>query len=203
MTDAAAFIRTRLRLTPVPGLPSICLHTAYPGSGLGRLERDAPPYWAHPWGGGLALARYLREHPEAVAGRRVIDLGCGSGLVGIAAAQAGAAQVTAVDVDPFAVAAAQVNAVANGVGLEALCTDLTEGEPPEADLIAAGDVFYDAVVAARMAPFLTACAAAGAEVLIGDPLRAWLPEGLQELARYEVPDFGGTRGPGIVCRMRI
>ncbi len=78
-----------------------------------RTERDSPPFWAYPWAGGQALARYILDNPAAVAGRRVLDAASGSGLVAIAAAKAGAASVVATDVDPYAVAAIGINAQAN------------------------------------------------------------------------------------------
>ena len=109
-SDIAAFIRMNLPVAPVPGVPEIELHKACPTSGLMRLARQdedgfAAPYWAHYWAGGLALARYVLDHPGAVAGRRVLDLGAGSGLVGIAAAKAGAREVVAAEVDRYAAAA--------------------------------------------------------------------------------------------------
>lgn len=183
------FIRERLPLLPVPGIPEIMLHKAVPSSGLGRLAAaDAAfgsPYWAYYWLGGLALARFVLDRPETVAGRRVLDLGCGSGLVAIAAAKAGAAGVSAADVDRYAVAATQVNAAANGVSVAVVQGDLTEGPVPAVDLILAGDVFYDPEPAARVMPFLARCRAAGAEVLVGDPRRAPLPVArLRGLAAY-------------------
>lgn len=187
--SVADFIRERLPLLPVPGIPEIMLHKAVPASGLGRLAaRDdafGSPYWAYYWLGGLALARFVLDRPETVAGRRVLDLGCGSGLVAIAAAKAGAAGVLAADVDSYAVAATQVNAAANGVVVEVALGDLTDGPVPDVDLILAGDVFYDPVPAARVMPFLARCRAAGVEVLVGDPRRAPLPvERLRVLAEY-------------------
>ncbi|MBB4839653.1 putative nicotinamide N-methyase [Sphingomonas kyeonggiensis] len=183
------FIRERLPLLPVPGIPEIVLHKAVPASGLGRLaaQDDAfgSPYWAYYWLGGLALARFVLDRPETVAGRRVLDLCCGSGLVAIAAAKAGAASVLAADVDSYAVAATQVNATANGVMVEVAPGDLTDGPVPDMDLILAGDVFYDPEPAARVTPFLARCRAAGVEVLVGDPRRAPLPvERLRVLADY-------------------
>lgn len=198
--NAAEFIRARLPLLPVPGIAEIVLHKAMPASGLGRLaaEDDAfgSPYWAYYWLGGLALARFVLDRPETVRGRRVLDLGCGSGLVAIAAAKAGAASVLATDIDPYAVVATQVNAAANGVAVEAVCGDLTEGPVPEVDLILAGDVFYDPEPAARVTPFLARCRAAGIEVLVGDPRRAPLPvarlRGLAEY-RFAETDSGAMR----------
>lgn len=194
------FIRERLPLLPVPGIPEIVLHKAEPASGLGRLaaadDAFGSPYWAYYWLGGLVLARFVLDRPEVVAGRRVLDLGCGSGLVAIAAAKAGAASVLAADIDPYAVAATQVNAAANGVRVEAVLGDLTDGPVPEVELILAGDVFYDPEPAARVTPFLARCRAAGVEVLVGDPRRAPLPvERLRGLAEYEFAetDSGAMR----------
>ncbi|MDG2532185.1 50S ribosomal protein L11 methyltransferase [Sphingomonas sp. HITSZ_GF] len=183
------FIRTRLPLLPVPGIPEIVLHKAVPASGLGRLaaEDDAfgSPYWAYYWLGGLALARFVLDRPGFVAGRRVLDLGCGSGLVAIAAAKAGAAQVLAADIDRYAVTATRLNAEANGVAFETVHADLTEGLVPAVDLILAGDVFYDPESAARVMPFLERCRAAGVEVLVGDPRRTSLPVArMRALAEY-------------------
>jgi len=187
--NAAEFMRARLPLLPVPGIPEIVLHKAVPASALGRLAAgDAAfgsPYWAYYWLGGLALARFVLDRPETVRGRRVLDLGCGSGLVAIAAMQAGAARVLAADVDPYAVKAAELNAAANGVAVELVHGDLTDGPVPEVDLILAGDVFYDPEPAARVTPFLARCRAAGIEVLVGDPRRAPLPVArLRALAEY-------------------
>ncbi|MFT4184427.1 MAG: 50S ribosomal protein L11 methyltransferase, partial [Rhizobium sp.] len=113
------FIAANLPVQPVPSIPEIRLHKAGPQSGLRRLaERDptfGSPYWAHHWGGGLALARHLLDRPEIAIGRRVFDLGAGSGIVGIAAAKAGAKDVIAADVDPYAIAAIDLNAAINGV----------------------------------------------------------------------------------------
>jgi predicted nicotinamide N-methyase len=190
-------------------MPEIRLHTGAPASGLRRLlERmggDAPPYWAHAWAGGLILARHLLERPEIVAGRTALDVGCGGGVAGIAAAQAGAARVAAVDVDPAAIEAAQLNAALNGVAVQVERADVTAGPPPAFDLILAGDVFYDPGVAARMLPFLGRCRDAGVDVLIGDPGRSPLPvDGLEVVAEYPTPDFGagGRMGRGAVYRLR-
>jgi predicted nicotinamide N-methyase len=197
----AAFVRANLPATAVPLVPEIALHTAQPNSGLRRmLEAGAgggqttSPYWAYPWAGGIALARYLLDTPQLVAGRNVLDLGAGSGLVGIAAVKAGARSVIAAETDTNAHAAIGLNAELNGVSLTILETDLLAGDPPAVDLVVAGDVYYDADVAARMTAFFDRCLDAGIGVLIGDPGRAYLPgEGLQLLAEYDVPDFGTAR----------
>lgn len=197
--DLETFIQERLPLEPVPGVSEIRLHRGGPRSGLMRLaEADldfGSPYWARPWGGGLALARHVLDHPEIAAGKRVLDLGAGSGLVAIAAALAGAGRVRAVDVDPYAVTAARLNAAANGVTIEVAQADLIGGEPPEVDLMLVGDLFYDPDLAMRVEAFLRRCRAAGIVVLIGDPFRASLPtDRLAVVAEYQVADFGDPDG---------
>ena len=178
------------------------MHGAHEATGLWRLAADGsddadppPPYWAFPWAGGLALARYILDRPQAVAGKSVLDLGAGSGLVAIAAARAGAARVIATDVDRFALAAIALNAAANGVAVEVVAGELADGPPPAVDLVLAGDVFYERGLAERMTAFFARCLAAGVEVLIGDPRRAYLPvDRLTLLADYAVPDVGEVEG---------
>ncbi|MGO8247951.1 class I SAM-dependent methyltransferase [Rhizobium johnstonii] len=192
----AHFIRNNFVLGPVPTVPEILLHTAGPRSGMLRLaeryEHFRTPYWAYLWGGGLALARYLLDHPHVVEGRRVLDLGTGSGIVGIASAKVGASQIIASDVDPYAIVGSSVNAKANGAELLPLLGDLTAGPPPQVDVVLVGDLFYDAVLAARVTAFLDRCLGAGMAVLIGDPYRAHLPTTrLDAIANYPGPDFAG------------
>ena len=196
--DPAGFIRQNLRLEPVPSLPEILLYTAHPASRLSRLadpdDEDPPaPYWAYQWAGGLALAHHFTAHPGAVAGKRVLDLGAGSGLVGIVAAKAGAI-VSAAEIDPNGSTAIALNAAANGVVVAIVELEIAGPVPDGIDLIAAGDVFYNAEVAERMLPFLLRCRAAGIEVLIGDPDRRDLPVArLERLASYAVGDVGDAR----------
>jgi predicted nicotinamide N-methyase len=203
--DPKAFIRASLPLASAPVVPEVRMHQAAPSSGLWRLAEADPdgfgsPYWAYPWAGGLALARYILDHPNVVSGRRVLDLGAGGGVVAIAAALAGAQDVIAADNDPYALAALELNAQANGVDVHALLADLTEGPAPAVDLMLAGDVFYEQGLAERMGAFLGRCQGAGLEVLIGDPGRAFLPERLVVMAEYPTPDFGEI-GRGRVFRL--
>jgi predicted nicotinamide N-methyase len=185
-----------LRQVRVPLVPEIQLHLATDAIVLwARMEAEvnaklASPFWASAWLGGQALARYVLDHREVVAGRRVLDLAAGSGLVGIAASLAGAAAVTANDIDPYAAAAIEMNARANAVKITVSCDNLLEGGRGEdADLVLAGDVFYNRSMASAVLRFLEGASAHGAQVLIGDPGRAHLPGGrLQTVATYAATD---------------
>ena len=151
-------------------------------------DPDTPlPYWAFAWGGGLAIGRYLRERPDVVAGRRVLDLASGSGLCGVAALGAGAAEVTGADIDAFAVAAIALNATANGRRVTAVGRDVLDDEPPDVDVILAGDCWYEPRLAERVLPWLHRARARGIDVLVGDPGRRHLPtDQLVQLASYDV-----------------
>jgi predicted nicotinamide N-methyase len=192
--EAAEFVRSYTTLQTSPYLPEILLYQAVDAFALWeQTERErgdavsAPPFWAFPWAGGQALARYLLDRPEAVRGRRVLDLAAGSGVVAIAAARAGAAVVTANEIDPYAAAAITLNADANAVALRLRLGDLLAGDT-DAEVVLAGDVFYSRDMAKRVLAFLERARSAGARVLVGDPGRAYLPrERLTELASYEVP----------------
>ena len=153
---------------------------------MGRGEL-APPFWASAWPGGLALARYLLQHPEIVLGRTVIDVATGSGVVAIAAALAGARPVAAYATDERAVHAARTNACLNRVSITVSRGDVRTVFAPSGALVTAGDVFYDRLISAAMLEGLTALAEAGAEVLIGDPYRAFLPQDrLEPLANFDI-----------------
>ena len=211
MIEPRAFITENLWLELVPSLPTIVLYTAHPGSRLSRLadpdDDDPPaPYWAYQWAGGLALAHHFTAHPETVAGKRVLDLGAGSGLVGIVAAKSGAI-VSVAEIDPNARMAIALNAEANAVAMALVDVDIAGPAPDGYDLIAAGDVFYNPEVASAMLPFLRRCAQAGLAVLIGDPVRRDLPaEQLEPIASYAVGDVGDARSraerTGNVYRLR-
>ena len=192
--SARAFVLRHTRLRPVPGLDHIRLHLAddvFPVWHAVQIETGDPdaalPYWAFAWGGGLAIAHYLHDHPEAVAGRRVFDLASGSGLCAIAALEAGAASVTGADIDAFAAAAIQLNARANHVRTAVVSRDVVDEDPPDVDVILAGDVCYEASLAERAIAWLGSGRDRGIDVLLGDPGRRYLPtNGLAELACYDV-----------------
>ncbi len=193
--DPAIFVRRNTAVERPPLVPEIRLYLASEVTPLWQateesLSRGAvpPPYWAFAWAGGQALARYLLDHPEIAAGRAVLDFGSGSGLVAIAAARAGARQVLAAEVDPFAIAAIAANATLNDVAVEVMPADVIGAADPNWDIVTAGDVCYEREMAQRVVPWLRTLAARGCLVLLGDPGRAYLPvAGLAQRARYLVP----------------
>jgi predicted nicotinamide N-methyase len=194
VSDLSAFVRAHTRLAPVPFVPEVALHQADEPIGLWELTEgeynsdQPPPFWAFAWAGGQALARYLLDHPETVRGRTVLDLAAGSGLVAIAAVRAGAAHVRAVEVDPTAITAIQLNAAANEVALAAELGDILTGDAGGADVVLAGDVFYSKAMSDRMLAFLRRAGRNGARVLVGDPERAFLPRRFfQQVGRYDIP----------------
>jgi predicted nicotinamide N-methyase len=184
-----ALVRIATSWAAVPFVPEIRLLTAAEPFGLwDRTERDAPPFWAFPWAGGQALARYVLDHPGTVARRRVFDAASGSGLVAIAAAKAGAAGVSAGDVDLNAVTAIGINAAANDAAVRSRAFDLAVGDAGEAEVVLAADVFYQRELAQLALRFLRAAAGSGADVLVADPGRAFLPAAaLTPLTSYQVP----------------
>jgi predicted nicotinamide N-methyase len=191
------FVLAHTRLECPPLVPEIQLHLA---SDVMKLWEETqthaeaepagltalpPPYWAFAWPGGQALARYVLDRPETVAGKRVLDFGAGSGLVAIAAALAGA-NAQAAEIDPLAVAAIGLNADANAVAVGLVCEDVI-GTASRWDAVLAGDVCYERPLAARLIPWLRALAANGVAVFMGDPGRAYFPDGdVAPIANYTV-----------------
>ncbi len=185
------FVQAHLRLAPVPYVPELALYQTEQAIGLwelteGEYRSEAPPpFWAFAWAGGQGLARFLLDHPDEVAGRPVLDLAAGSGLVAIAAARAGAASARAVDIDPLGGAAIALNAQANSVQVGVAIDDVLDravadildlhAEREPAPLVVAGDVFYSKVMADRVLTFLRRAARDGCDVLVGDPSRAYCP----------------------------
>ena len=195
---------TPLTYGPVPYVPEVSIFQAPASTGLwdasdGAYHSDRPPpFWAFPWAGGQALARYVIDHPDVVANRTVLDLGSGSGLVAIAAAYGGAAAIRAVEVDPAAIDAIRRNVAATarpgapGLRVDAVLADLLSD--PDADIDAdvdvllAGDVFYTGRMRDRSMRFLRRAERLGIRVLVGDGGRGFLPAGRFDLlASYEVP----------------
>jgi len=188
-----AFVRRNTQLLPVPELPEIRLHQAadvmtvmhLAGTELGQAD-PALPFWAFPWAGGLAVARYIVDNPAEVAGRRVLDIASGSGLCAFAALKSGAAWAHAVDIDPLSEAAVALNSRANGLRIGFSLQDVLDGDTPDCDVVLAGDVCYEETMAVRMVAWLAAAARQGTRVLVGDPGRKYMPPGMEMLATYRV-----------------
>jgi len=200
----AEFIRSATRLTAVPLVPELNLYLAsdiysvweQTEAALGQRELP-PPFWSVAWPGGQALARYMLDHRDLVAGRTVVDYGSGSGLVALAATKAGATAVTAIEPDPLAREAIALNAEANSLRVP-VCT----GDVPAADkapeLVVAADVWYDQQLAELVSAYLADAAAHGANVLIsdiGDTGRKYFPRtGYRRLAGYELASTVAIEG---------
>jgi predicted nicotinamide N-methyase len=195
LAQRRSFILQHTRLQRPPYVPELQLHLADEITPLWHMTEAAldaqgvpPPFWAFAWAGGLALARYLLDHPAAVAGKQVLDFASGSGLCAIAALRAGAAAALAADIDPFCEAAVALNAAANGVRVAFTRRDLLAASPPAVALILAGDICYEQPLAARGLAWLREAHTRGTGVLLGDPGRQYLPQaGLVRLAAYQVP----------------
>jgi predicted nicotinamide N-methyase len=194
LSHRRALVSRYTRLQPLEGVPGVRIHLAE-DAGLPWRATEAAlgvasapiPFWAFAWAGGLAIARFLQEHPDEVTGRQVVDLATGSGLCAIVAMRHGAARSTGVDIDPFAEAAVALNARANGVRVGFIGRDVLDEEPPEADVLLAGDTWYEGPLAERVLPWLRRATANGTRVLIGDPGRRYLPaDDLVALAAYDV-----------------
>jgi predicted nicotinamide N-methyase len=206
MTDLAsrrAFVQRYTALQRPPSVGEVQLWLADEVTRIWEMTEQEmqqvgldPPFWAFAWAGGQALARYLLDHPDAVAGRSVLDLGAGSGLVAVAARLAGARSALAVDIDPFCAAAIELNAEANGVEVAHTDRDLladdvgvlrVDADLVGVDLILAGDVSYEFGMSGRMHRWLRAADAAGVPVMLGDPGRRYLPsDGLEQVAAYDI-----------------
>jgi predicted nicotinamide N-methyase len=193
-TDPRRFILSQTALTAPPHVPEIRLHLADEAHTLWQKTEEEleeiglpPPFWAFAWAGGQGLARHVLDHPQLVAGKRVLDFASGSGLVAIAARLSGAAHVLAADIDPWARDAVALNAAKNGVAIDFIAENQI-GRAVDADVLLAGDVFYDKSFAQALIPWFAQLAASGVLVLVGDPGRAYCPrDRLESLGVYEVP----------------
>ena len=152
-----------------------------------RRILDEPPYWSFCWASGLAMARYLAERPEWVAGKRVLDFGAGSGIAGIAAVKAGALEVVACDLDPLALQASRANAELNGVELHYSSDFFAEHD--RFDLILVADVLYDRANLPLLDQFLSR----GRQALVADSrvrdFRHPLYRQLETLHALTLPDL--------------
>jgi predicted nicotinamide N-methyase len=190
--DARAFIRANTVSQRMLLVPEISLLLASEITPIWQATEDwlrerglQPPYWAFAWPGGQALARHMLDHPEVVAGKRVLDFAAGCGIAAIACARAGAAAVEAAEIDAFARAAIAMNAAANGVQVTVTEDDVV-GAACRWDIVMCGDVCYEAPMTTSIMPWLREMARLAA-VWIADPGRAYLPKsGLSPVARYRV-----------------
>lgn len=193
-TDPERFILDNAAIMHPPHVPELRLHLATEAHELWlKTEEELeeiglpPPFWAFAWAGGQGLARYVLDHPDSVCGKRVLDFASGSGLVAIAAAKSGAISVLAADIDPWTETAIRLNAALNGVAVDFTGINLV-GKPVEADVLLAGDVFYDRAFADLLVPWFLELTEKGVSVLVGDPGRAYLPkQRLHAEATYQVP----------------
>ena len=191
--DPKSFVAANTVLQEPPLVPEIHLHLASEVVPLWQATEEAlsrmglpPPFWAFAWAGGQALARYILDHPDAVAGQRVLDFASGCGIAAIAAAKAGAMRVEASEIDAFALAALRLNSDANAAGIAATGEDLI-GKDGDWEVVLAGDICYERDLAERVFAWLQALSARGATVLIGDPGRNYLPkDGLERMISYAV-----------------
>ncbi len=193
MNDAAAFVRANTALGHAALVPDIALHQASEITPIWQATEAwlaaagvDPPFWAFAWPGGQAIARHVLDHPELVAGKRVLDFAAGCGIAAIACARAGAACVEAAETDVLAAAAIKLNATANAVDVDVVCANLV-GSACRWDIIICGDVCYEAPMTRHILPWLEAMARA-ATVWLADPGRAYLPRsGLEPFAHIVVP----------------
>jgi predicted nicotinamide N-methyase len=184
------FIAANAALIAPPLVPEIKLHLATEVEPIWRKTEEElahegvpPPYWAFAWAGGQALGRYVLDNPDTVRGKRVLDIGSGSGLVAIAAMKSGAASVLAADIDAFACAAIALNAKANAMTITTTTDDLI-GTHGDWDVILVGDLFYERPVATRLIAWLHI---QQAPALLGDPGRSYFPRtGVEKCATYNV-----------------
>ncbi|WP_250656674.1 50S ribosomal protein L11 methyltransferase [Alkalimarinus coralli] len=156
-------------ITKPAGCDAISLYLFNPEVLEGPLSHDEaqavvaePAYWSFCWASGQALANYILQNPELVAGKNVLDFGAGSAIVAIAAAKAGANKAIACDIDPDALDAAMANAALNGVSIET--SDDLDKSLENIDVIVAADVLYDR----ENMPFLAKFKRASSLIILAD-----------------------------------
>ncbi len=179
-------------LSPVRDCPEVLAHQADDSYALWEAWEEeldnqcSVPFWAVVWPGAAALARYILKNKSAVAGKVVLDLGCGGGIAGIAAGLAGARAIIANDIDPTALYIAERNALANGVSVKVDDRDLTRIEDyQEAEVILVADMFYIRDDAKRLHEWLRKARQRGASILIADGQRAFAPKAGVEVLGIE------------------
>ncbi len=195
MRDPEGFIRANTELLAPPLVPELVLHLASESLPIWQKTEEElgemnvpPPYWAFAWAGGQALARYILDNRALMAGKRVLDLGAGSGLTALAPMLAGATSACAADIDAVALVACRLNADANGLTITTTGEDLLAHAPGAFDVVLVGDLFYERHLADQVLAFIDKARAKGLLVLIGDPQRNYFPrDRFSKVAEYSVP----------------
>lgn len=179
---SSALLARLAPLTPVPGRPDLVAHDAPDVFALWQAweeecgAQQAVPFWATVWPAAQLLARLVHAEPAWVRGQTVLDLGCGSGVAGIAAVYAGATLVVAHDIDPVALAIAAKNARANAVDLLLHGAPLLHRPcPAHITCILVGDLFYERAAAVALWAWLRTAHQRGVQVLIADASRPFAP----------------------------
>ena len=192
------FIRANTKKLAPPLVPEIKLYLAEESLPIWQKTEEQlqqqnipPPFWAFAWAGGQALARYLLDHPDVVTGKRVLDIGTGSGITAIAAKQAGARDVLAADIDPLSLVATQLNAELNDVEVAVTGENVLTSPPSEHDVYIIADLFYERALADQAISFAKAAKARHATVFVGDPKRSYFP--VQEFTQCETYKVEVTR----------
>lgn len=133
-------------------------------------EATVPPYWALVWGGARALADHVVTRLP-LSGLSVLDVGCGLGLVSLAAAHAGA-RVTAIDRELAAIEFLLASAAVNRLSVEALVGDIAGVDMGRRfDLVLAADLLYERSEFERLAAALASLVAPGGTLWVADPQR--------------------------------
>jgi predicted nicotinamide N-methyase len=182
-------------LSAVPLCPEIRAHCAHSLVDLWQAAEQVAgqalpsPFWAYPWAGGCALARVILDAPQHVAGRAVLDFGAGGGVTALACAYAGAAEVTANDIDPWALDVTRIAAAAQQLSVATLGDDICETPAlvDDFDVVLCSDLSYERSQAPRQRAVLERAVRGGATVLVADAERTYFSaDGMQLLAEFEV-----------------
>lgn len=202
-----AFILAQTELIAPPLVPEIQLFLAASAyeifeAAYGSDPDGLRPYWAFAWPGGQALARHLLDHRGLVAGKRVLDLGAGSGLGAIAAMKAGARLAIAADIDPVSAAACRLNAAANLVSVDATTDDLL-GRDVDADVILVGDLVYEPELKDRVGTFLSTHVRRGITIFYADRTTARRPPGTFRLLAEHTAALTPALEDGYTERARV